>query len=90
MATVGTVATVSNHGKKKMISKGTTVTKATVIPKETNQYNPTSALQTKETSSSTSIKKVTMTTKASKATITCIGDCYVIVLTFLLLLLLLL
>jgi len=35
---------------KKMISKGTKVTKATVIPKEINQANPTSTLQTKETS----------------------------------------
>ena len=39
----------STQRTKKMISKGTTVTKATVIPKEKNQSNPMSTLQTKET-----------------------------------------
>jgi len=56
-----------------MISKGTKVTKETVMPKETNQENPTSNLQTKETSSSsTKTAKATTRTKSIKATVTCI------------------
>merc|ERR1740124_1231831 len=57
-----------------MISKGTTVIKATVIRKDTNQYNPTSTLQTKETSSSTTIAKATTTIKGTKSTVICIKN----------------
>jgi len=42
------------------------------VQKETNQSNPTSTLKTKETSSSNIIAKSKTTTKATKATVTCI------------------
>ena len=42
---------------KKMASKDTKATKVAVTPKETHQSNPTSTIQTKETSSSTTIAK---------------------------------
>jgi len=65
-----TSSPTSTQCTKKMISKGTTVTKTAVIRKEKNQSNLTSTLQTKETASSTTIAKVTTTTKVSKVIVT--------------------